>query len=94
MTVAKETFDLSRTGSPAEIAEHLVALAAGLERGEIALDARQRTLHFTPAPEVKLVLTVKDRDDKGRISIEIAWKRRRAAASELKVRTGSRPASS
>ena len=91
--MGKETFALARTGSPAEIAEHLVSLASGLERGELALDARQHPLRLTPAPEVKLVLVVKDRDDKGKISIEIAWKRRRAAASDLKVRAGSRPAS-
>ena len=88
--MGKETFELARTGSPAEIAEHLVSLAAGLERGDVALESRQRTLRLTPAADVKLVLAVKDRDDKGKISIEIAWKRRSASATDLEVRAGSR----
>ncbi len=88
--VGKETFELARVGSPAEIAEYLTSLAAWLERGDVALESRQRTLRLTPAAEVKLALVVKDRDDKGKISIEIAWKRRSAAATDLKGRAGSR----
>ena len=91
--MARETFELARTGSPAEIAEQLVSLASGLERGEVALEAHKRSLRLACAGDVKLVLAVKDRDDRGRISIEIAWKRRRASASDLKVRAGSRPGS-
>ena len=92
--MAKEAFELARVGTPAEIAEHLATLASGLERGDVALESRQRTLRLTPAPDVKLVLVVKDRDDRGKISIEIAWRRRSAAATDLKVRVGSRAGSS
>jgi amphi-Trp domain-containing protein len=91
--VGKERLELARIGSPAEIAEHLVSLAAGLDRGELALGARHRTLRLPPASDVKLALVVRERDERGKLSIEIVWKRRRAAASDLEAPAASRAGS-
>ena len=35
-----------------------------------------RTVRLTPAADLKLELTVKDQDSKGKIVLEIGWKRR------------------
>ena len=43
--MGKDKFEFASTASPEEIAEHLVSLAAGLERGDISLESPQRTLH-------------------------------------------------
>ncbi len=90
--MAKDKFEFARIASPEEIAEYLTSLAAGLKRGDVSLESRQRTLHLNPASDLKIELTVKDRDDKGKITIEIGWKRRSVTtAADLRVQIGSRP---
>ena len=90
--MGKDKFEFARIASPEEIAEYLTSLAAGLKRGEVSLESRQRTLHLNPASDLKLELTVKDRDDKGKITLEIGWKRRSTTtAADLRVQIGSRP---
>ena len=92
--MAKETFEFARIASPEEVAEYLTSLAAGLERGEVTLEAGKHTLHLSPAADIKLEIVVKDRDDKGKIQIELSWKRRVGSkAADLRVEVGPRPAS-
>ena len=89
--VAKETFELARIASPSEVADYLKSLAAGLARGEVVLESGRQTLHLRPAADLKLEIVVKDREDKGKISIELAWKRRLVAkATDLRVEVGRR----
>jgi hypothetical protein len=58
-------------------------------RGE--LESPKRTLRLTPAADLKLELTVKDQDNKGKIVLEIGWKRRATAkAADLRVEIGHR----
>jgi len=90
--MGKDTFEFARIASPDEVAEYLTSLAAGLKRGEVSLESGERTLHLTPPSDLKLDLRVKDKDEKGRIKLEIGWKRRTTTkATELEVRIGPRP---
>jgi amphi-Trp domain-containing protein len=89
--MGKETFEIARIASPEEVADVLRALAAGLRRGEVSLESPKRTVRLTPAADLKLELTVKDQDSKGKIVLEIGWKRRAVAkAADLRVEIGHR----
>jgi amphi-Trp domain-containing protein len=44
-----------------------------LKRGEVSLESGERTLHLTPPTDLKLDLRVRDKDEKGKIAIEIGW---------------------
>lgn len=90
--MGKETFEIARIASPDEVADVLRSLAAGLRRGDVSLESPKRTLRLTPSAEMKLELTVKDQGSKGKIAIEIAWKRRSGAkAADLRLEVGQRP---
>ena len=73
--MGKDRFEFARIASPLEIAEYLTSLASGLKRGEVALESDEETLRLTPGNEVKLAIKVKQRDSRGKIAIEVAWKR-------------------
>jgi amphi-Trp domain-containing protein len=90
--MGKDSFRFGRIGSREEVAEYLSSLAQGLKRGEVSLESGERMLHLVPAPDMKIELQVKDKEEKGKIAIEIGWKRRTAArAADLDVRTAARP---
>jgi amphi-Trp domain-containing protein len=89
--MGKDKFEFARIASPEEIAEYLTSLAVGLKRGELSLESDERTLHLTPPADLKLDLRAKDKDEKGKIVIEIGWKRRIATrATDLRVQVGPR----
>ena len=89
--MAKNSVQFARIASPEEIAEYLTSLAVGLKRGEISLESGERSLHLSPASDVKLELKVGQKARKGRIELEIGWKRSTAAkTSELRVAVGQR----
>jgi len=90
--MAKEIFEFARIASPEEVAEYLSSLASGLKRGEVSLESGERSLHLVPGPEVKLDLRVKQREEKGKLRLEIGWKRRASTkAIELRVAVVPRP---
>jgi amphi-Trp domain-containing protein len=89
--MGKDNFEFARIASPEEVAEYLTSLAVGLKRGEVSLESGERLLHLTPGADLKLELKVKERNEKGKIKIEIGWKRRVAArATDLRVQVGPR----
>src|SRR5207249_616163 len=89
LTMAKNSVQFARIASPEEIAEYLTSLAVGLKRGEISLESGERSLHLSPASDVKLELKVGQKERKGRIELEIGWKRSTATkTSELRVAVG------
>ena len=89
--MGKDNFEFARIASPEEIAEYLTSLAVGLKRGEVSLESDDRMLRLTPGSDLKLELRVKEREAKGKIKIEIGWKRRLAArAADLRVQSGPR----
>jgi len=89
--MGKDKFEFARIASPEEIAEYLTSLAGGIKRGEVSLESGTRTLHLALAADLKLEIRVKDRDEKGKISVEVGWKRRTATkASDLRVDVGVR----
>jgi amphi-Trp domain-containing protein len=78
--------------SPEEIAEYLASLATGLKQGQLSLESGEHVLRLVPAPELKLELRVTRTDRKGRIEIEIGWKRPLPArAADLRVDAGPLP---
>jgi amphi-Trp domain-containing protein len=89
--MAKDHFEFARLASPEEVAEYLTSLAVGLKRGEISLESGDRALRLTPAPTVKLELRVRDKQRKGKLAVEIGWKRPVASrAADLRVEVPSR----
>ena len=89
--MAKNSVQFARIASPEEIAEYLTSLAVGLKRGEISLESGDRSLHLAPGSEVKLELKAGQKERKGRIELEIGWKRSTSAkTSELRVSVGPR----
>jgi amphi-Trp domain-containing protein len=90
--MAKDRFEFELIGTADEIAEYLTSLAAGLKRGEVSLESGERALRLVPPGEVKLELKVGTKARKGKIALEIAWKRREGArVSDLRVEVGPRP---
>ena len=90
--MGKNSFQFARIASPEEIAEYLTSLAVGLKRGEVSLESGERALHLSPGADVKLELKVTEKEHKGRVGIEIGWKRPSAPrTSELRVMVGPRP---
>ena len=90
--MAKNSVQFARIASPEEIAEYLTSLAVGLKRGEISLESGERSLHLSPASDVKLELKASQKEHKGRIELEIGWKRSTATkTTELHVAVGPRP---
>lgn len=88
----KDRFEFALIGTPDEIAEYLASLAAGLKRGEVALESGERALRLVPAGEVKLELRVGTRSQKGKVKVEIGWKRRDGArATDLRVEVDASP---
>jgi len=93
MAMGKETFEVARIASPEDVADVLRALAGGLRRGEVSLESPKRTLRLAPAADLKLELVVKDQGSKGKIALQIGWKRRSAPnGADLRVAIGSRAA--
>jgi amphi-Trp domain-containing protein len=90
--MGKDNFEFARIASPEEIAEYLTSLAVGLKRGEVSLESGEQTLRLAPGAELKLELKVKQKEEKGKIGLEIGWKRSSAPkATSLQVQAGPRP---
>ena len=65
-------FELSRN----EAAAYLEALAGGLRDGSIAIRRNNRDLNLSPAPNLSVQVAGKSTTRRGRLSLEIKWKRR------------------
>ncbi|HEX9819229.1 MAG TPA: amphi-Trp domain-containing protein [Methylomirabilota bacterium] len=64
----------------------------GLKRGKVSLESGERALRLSPVANVKLEIKVRQKEAKGKIAIEIGWKRSDGArTSELRVAAGPRP---
>jgi amphi-Trp domain-containing protein len=91
--MGKDRFEFARIASPEEIAEYLTSLAVGLKRGEVSLESGGDTLRLAPAGEVKLELSVRQKEHKGRLEVELGWKRKAGTkAADLRVAVGPVPA--
>lgn len=75
------------------MAEYLSSLAVGLKRGELSLESGERALRLSPAANLKLEIKVKQKEAKGKIELQIGWKRSGGArTSDLRVAAGPHPA--
>jgi amphi-Trp domain-containing protein len=91
--MGKNSFQFARIVSPEEAAEYLSSLAVGLKRGEVGLESGERSLRLSPPSELKLELQVTRKEHKGRIVVEVGWKRSTATRmNELRVVTAARAA--
>jgi amphi-Trp domain-containing protein len=89
--MGKDHFEFARVASPEEVAEYLSSLALGLKRGELSLESGDRALRLSPAATVKLEIKVKQKESKGKIEIEIGWKRSDGTrTTDLRVAAGPR----
>lgn len=89
--MAKDRFEFGLIASPDEIAEYLTSLAAGLKRGEVSLESGEQVLRLAPPSDVKLELKASQKARKGKLEIEITWKRRDTTkASDLNVKVAGR----
>jgi len=89
--MGKDRFEFARIAGPEEIAEYLTSLAVGLKRGEVSLESGDQRLHLIPGSDLKLELKVASKEHKGKIAIEIGWKRNVAVkTAELRVAVGPR----
>jgi amphi-Trp domain-containing protein len=90
--MGKDRFEFARVASPEEVAEYLSSLAVGLKRGELSLESGERALRLTPGANLKLEIKIKQKESKGKIDLEIGWKRADGTrTSELRVAAGPRP---
>jgi amphi-Trp domain-containing protein len=90
--MGKEHFEFARMASPEEVAEYLSSLAVGLKRGEVSLESGERALRLSPAATLKLEIKVKQKDAKGKIALELGWKRSNGIrTTDLRVAAGSHP---
>jgi amphi-Trp domain-containing protein len=93
--MGRDRFEFARVASPDEVAEYLTSLAQGLKRGEVALESGGHMLRLVPPGELKVAIYAKVNERRGKIAIEVGWKRPLAArAGDLKVGVASRPAPS
>jgi amphi-Trp domain-containing protein len=88
--MVKDRFEFARMASSEEVAEYLTSLAHGLKRGEVALESGGHMLRLVPPGELRVAIYAKAKERRGKIAIEVGWKRGLAArASELKVGVAS-----
>ena len=74
--MGKERFEFARIASPEEIAEYLGSLAVGLKRGEISLESGERALRLVARGGSQAGYQGHaTRSDKGKIRLELGWKR-------------------
>jgi amphi-Trp domain-containing protein len=91
MGMGKDQFEFARIASPEEIVDYLTSLAVGLKRGEVTLESGERTLHLTPPSELKLDLKVVQKEHKGKLKLQLGWKRQASTRlAELRVQAPSR----
>ena len=89
--MGKDQFEFARIASPEEVVEYLTSLAVGLKRGEVTLESGERTFHLNPPSELKLDLKVEQKEQKGKLKLQLGWKRPTAARlSELRVQAPPR----
>jgi amphi-Trp domain-containing protein len=90
-SMGKDKFEFARIATPEEIAEYLTSLAVGLKRGEVSLESGERTLRLAPGPDMRLEIKVAQKEHKGKLELEIGWKRQAVTkAPELRVAVGPR----
>jgi amphi-Trp domain-containing protein len=89
--MAKDHFEFARIASPEEIVDYLTSLAVGLKRGEVSLESGERVLRLSPPSELKLDLRVEQKEHKGKLKLQIGWKRQTVAKiADLRVQVPPR----
>lgn len=85
-TMARDRFEFGLIGTAEEIADYVLSLAGGLDRGEVSLESGVAALRLWPAAEVKLAVKVRLKAHRGKIKLALAWRcRGRSCARDLRV---------
>jgi amphi-Trp domain-containing protein len=81
---------VSRLAAAGQVADVLASLAQGVRRGELTLESGGRALRLCPTSELTLELVVSQKDGKGRIALQLAWKPAPPRGGDLRVAVGRR----
>jgi amphi-Trp domain-containing protein len=91
VSTGRASVHVSRLAAPGQVAEVLASLAQGVRRGELTIESGGRALRLCPTPELTLELVVVQKEGKGRIALQLAWKPATPARGEdLRVAVGRR----
>jgi amphi-Trp domain-containing protein len=92
VSLGKASIHVSRIATPGQAADVLASLAQGVKRGELTLESGGRALRLVVAPDLTLELVVTQKEEKGRIALQLAWKPVAPRRGEdLRVAVGRRP---
>ena len=73
--MAKDRFEFGLVGTAEDVADYLLSVAAGLQQGQVSLESGARALRLSPAREIRFALRVGVTAQKGKIKLEIGWRR-------------------
>jgi amphi-Trp domain-containing protein len=73
VSVGRASIHVSRLATPGQVADVLASLAQGVKRGELALEPGGRALRLVPTSDLTLELVVTQKEEKGRITLQLAW---------------------
>jgi amphi-Trp domain-containing protein len=91
VSVGRASVHVSRLAAPGQVADVLASLAEGVKRGELTLESGGRALRLVPTSDLTLELVVTQKEEKGRIELQLAWEPQRPSrANDLRVAVGRR----
>jgi amphi-Trp domain-containing protein len=73
MSAGRVSVHVSRLAPPGQVADVLASLAHGVKRGELTLESGGRALRLVPTSDLTLELVVTQKEEKGRIALQLAW---------------------
>jgi amphi-Trp domain-containing protein len=71
---ARTNVHVSRVAPAGQVADVLASLAQGVTRGELTLESGGPALRWAPASDLTLELVVTQKEEKGRIALQLVWK--------------------
>ena len=76
----KKSIEIEETMTRTQVADFFRKVAEGLQSGSIELKSAEETLTLTPAELISVEIGAKQKKDKTKFSLEIAWRCRETAA--------------
>jgi amphi-Trp domain-containing protein len=73
VAVGRASVHVSRLAPPGQVADVLASLAHGVKRGELTLESGGRALRLITTSDLTLELVVTQKEEKGRIALQLAW---------------------
>jgi amphi-Trp domain-containing protein len=73
VSVGRASVHVSRLAPRGQVADVLASLAQGVKRGELTLESGGRALRLVTTSNLTLELVVTQKEEKGRIALQLAW---------------------